>query len=113
LGRPAIAVSQYIRRALVLDWDRSRELALPVVRAVMQRPLTAKSYWNINLPHLDPGSSTQVIECEPDNQPLDVRYRTQDGHVHYAGSYPQRPRTPGRDVDQCFGGAITVSQLFL
>mgnify|MGYP003328012851 CR=1 FL=1 len=113
LGKPAIAVSQYIRRNLTLDWDRSRELALPVVRDLMARPSPARSYHNVNLPHLEPGETTQVIECEPDNQPLDVRYRTQDGHIHYAGSYPQRPRTPGRDVDQCFAGSITISRLHL
>ena len=86
---------------------------LPVVRDLMARPSPARSYNNVNLPHLEPGESPQVIECEPDNQPLDVRYRTQDGHIHYAGSYPQRPRTPGRDVDQCFAGSITISRLHL
>lgn len=113
LGKPAIAISQYIRRNLVLDWSRSRELALPILRNLMGLPPQPKSYWNVNLPHLDPGATAQVVECDPDNQPLDVRYRLENGQIHYAGSYPERPRTPGRDVDQCFEGSITVSRLHL
>lgn len=113
LGRPAIAVSQYIRRDLVLDWERSRAMALPVVQELLDRGCEGRGYWNVNLPHLEPGWNPQVIECEPDNQPLDVRFRTQDGRIHYAGSYPQRPRSPGRDVEQCFSGHITISRLHL
>lgn len=113
LGKPAIAISQYIRRNLVLDWDRSRELALPILRNIMGLEAPEKSYWNVNLPHLEPGLTAEIVECDPDNQPLDVRYRVQDGQIHYAGSYPERPRTPGRDVAHCFSGSVTISRLHL
>jgi 5'-nucleotidase len=111
LGRPAIAISQFIRRGLELDWGRSRELALPVVRRLMEQGAPAGVHWNVNLPHVEAGAEVAVAECEPDTLPLDVRYRIEGGRVHYAGSYPARPRTPGRDVDLCFGGAVTVSRL--
>jgi len=46
-----------------------------------------------------------------DNQPLDVRFHRDGAELRFAGSYQARPRTPGRDIDQCFQGAITVSRL--
>jgi 5'-nucleotidase len=113
LGKPSIAISQYKRRGLELDWKRSCELALPVVAELMGRPHEAKTYWNVNLPHLENGDAASVVLCDPDNQPLDVRYRREGDEVRYAGAYPARPRTPGRDVDLCFAGAITVSRLAL
>jgi 5'-nucleotidase len=118
LGRPAIAVSQYIRKGVALDWNCSREMALPVVEQLMSEPWAPKRYWNVNLPHLEPGSvglglAAETVYCEPDNEPLQVRFQREGDRFHYSGSYPSRPRTPGRDVDLCFGGAITISCLDL
>jgi 5'-nucleotidase len=120
LGKPAIAISQYIRKGLELDWNLSRTLARPIVEKIMAEQIMAqgacaRAFWNINLPHLDPGESQlpPVIECDPDNLPLDVRYRRDGSEIHYSGSYPARPRTLGRDVDRCFAGCITLSRLTL
>ncbi|MBZ5675221.1 MAG: 5'/3'-nucleotidase SurE [Acidobacteriia bacterium] len=118
LGRPGIAVSQYIRKGVALDWGRSVELALPVVAQLIAEGCPAKGYWNMNLPHLDVSEndareSAAVIRCDPDNEPLDVRFRQEGDRFHYAGSYPARRRTAGRDVEHCFGGSITVSCLQL
>ena len=113
LGKPAIAISQFIRRTLTLDWDRSREQALPVLKKLIAHGSAPGVYWNVNLPHLPEGEVAGAVECEPDNQPLDVRYRREGDSLHYAGSYPNRPRTTGKDVDLCFGGAITISRLEL
>lgn len=111
LGKPGVAVSQYIRRDLALDWPRSGEVAQGVMEWLLAEPLGVRMYWNVNLPHLENGASAPVVHCDPDNEPLDVRYRREQDIFHYAGSYPGRPRTPGRDVDCCFQGAITVSCL--
>jgi 5'-nucleotidase len=113
LGKPAIAISQFIRKGIALDWDRSRELALPILRQLLERGTSSKTYWNVNLPHLAEREAANVVECDPDHQPLDVRYRREGEHFHYAGSYPGRPRSPGKDVEHCFGGAITISRLSL
>ena len=113
LGRPGIAVSQYIRKGMALDWERSCELARPVIEQLMAEGCHGKGYWNLNLPHLEAGESPAVVRCDPDNEPLDVRFRQEGDRFHYAGSYPARRRTPGRDVEQCFGGSITVSRLLL
>ena len=113
LGRPAIAISQFLRKDLPEDWNQSRELALPVLRQLMPEACPDKGYWNVNLPHLKIGVPAVIVRCEPDTNPLDVRFHRQADRFHYAGSYQARPRTPGRDVDRCFQGAITVSYLRL
>jgi 5'-nucleotidase len=113
LGRPGIAVSQYIRKGVALDWERSGELALPVIEQLIAEGCLPKAYWNLNLPHLEAGERPAVIRCVPDNEPLDVRFRQDGDRFHYNGSYVSRRRTPGRDVEQCFSGSITVSRLLL
>jgi 5'-nucleotidase len=113
LGKPAIAISQYVRRGMELDWKRSCELALPVVRELMERQHEAKTYWNVNLPHLEAGVEASAVHCDPDNQPLDVRFNREGNEIRYAGAYPARPRTKDRDIEHCFAGSITVSRLVL
>jgi 5'-nucleotidase len=109
LGRSGIAVSQYIRKGLALDWERSCDLARPVIAALIAEGCPAKGYWNVNLPHVETSDPCGVIRCEPDNEPLDIRFRQDGDGYHYDGSYAARRRTPGRDVEHCFGGSITVS----
>jgi|SRR5579862_321430 len=113
LGRPSIAISQYVRRDRQLDWEWSRRMAGPVVAQLMAESAAGKSYWNINLPHTETGSEARPVRCDPDDQPLDVRFRRERNEFHYSGDYRDRPRTPGRDVQHCFDGSITVSRLLL
>jgi 5'-nucleotidase len=111
LGKPAIAISQYVRRGLPLDWTRSKQLAAPVVAGLLTAERGTKEYWNINLPHLEDGAPARLVECVPDDEPLDVQFRREGGLFHYAGTYVGRPRSAGRDVEHCFQGAVTVSRL--
>ena len=113
LGRPGIAISQYIRRGVALDWNQSVELALPVIAQLITEGCPSKGYWNVNLPHVEGPDRCNVIRCEPDNEPLDIRFRQDGDCFHYDGNYTSRRRTPGRDVDLCFSGSITVSCLLL
>jgi 5'-nucleotidase len=111
LGKRAIAISQFVRRGRALDWDASTALAAPVLADLLQRECNAKEYWNVNLPHLDIDSPGSISDCEPDTEPLDVRFQRDGDLFHYSGTYIARPTTPGRDVEQCFQGAVTVSCL--
>jgi len=114
LGKRAIAISQYIQKGRPLDWNCSRDLALPVLQQLLARPLApSKEYWNVNLPHTSNGDFAAIVFCDPDNQPLDVRFDREGDRLRFAGSYQARPRTPGRDIELCFQGAITVSRLEL
>jgi len=113
LGRPGIAISQYVRKGVALDWGRSAELALPVIEKLIAEGCPAKRYWNVNLPHLDANAAAAVVFCDPDNEPLDIRFRQEGDRFHYDGSYGSRRRTEGRDTAHCFGGSITVSRILL
>lgn len=113
LGKPAAAISQYKRREWEIDWERSQILARPVLQKLLAVGAEAKTYWNVNLPHLENGQVPKTICCEPDNEPLDVRFEREGAAFRYSGTYRARPFTPGRDVEQCFEGAITISRLRL
>jgi hypothetical protein len=52
-----------------------------------------------------------MTDCEPDDEPLDVRFRREGDLFHFSGTYIARPATPGRDVDACFQGSVTISRL--
>ncbi|MBI2687613.1 MAG: 5'/3'-nucleotidase SurE [Acidobacteria bacterium] len=111
LGKPAIAVSQYVRRGLPLDWRCAADLATPAIGRIFNYAPQSKEYWNINLPHLDNGGIPPIIDCDPDDEPLDVRFRREGDLFHYSGTYAGRPRNAGRDIERCFEGAVTISRL--
>jgi 5'-nucleotidase len=87
-----------------------------VLRRLVEEPLEADAFWNVNLPHLPPGApDPELVFCGLDLRPLDVGFRSGealgDGGqlLHYTGKYHGRERAPGRDVAVCFGGAIAVT----
>ena len=78
----------------------------------MKRPLEKGSFWNVNLPHLEPGSQEpEIIFCEPSIDPLPINYKVEGDLYVYEGEYAKRKRTPGTDVDVCFGGNIAVTMI--
>jgi 5'-nucleotidase len=113
-GRPGVALSQYRKRGLEYDWERSATLALPVLRDVLRQPWMPGTFWNINLPHLEPGTpAPEVVFCRLDPLPLPLSYRAEEELLHYDGDYHQRQRQEGCDVDVCFRGQIAVTRLTL
>jgi 5'-nucleotidase len=113
-GLPGIAVSHYHKRGQPIDWGRAGAWVLPVLRELLGRPSPPGSFWNINLPHLAPGEGPpEVVFCAVDPGPLPLSFRLEGDFFHYNGDYHQRRRTPGGDVDVCFGGRIAVSRVAL
>ncbi len=111
---PGIAISQYIKRPLVVDWDLAARWTTKVLAELIDRPWEPGTFWNVNLPHLEPGKpDPDIIFCELSRQPLPVNYRIDGDQFHYVGEYQKRDRTPGTDVDVCFSGNIAVTQLKL
>ena len=114
LGYPGIAVSQYIRRGLSLDWETTIRYAMKVLEDLLEREHDPGTYWNVNLPHLAPGEADpEIVFCEPCTRPLPVAYRVEGEDYHYEGVYSDRAKDPGADVELCFSGKITVSLLRL
>ena len=59
-----------------------------------------------------PGAPPEIVRCRLDINPHPVSFRADDGDpqlAHYDGDYHARPRTPGRDVDVCFGGRVALT----
>lgn len=109
---PAIAVSHYKQRGRSIDWNRATRMTVAVLNKLRSLPLEPGSFWNVNLPHPtadDPNPA--IVFCPPCTQPLPVDYVMEAEGLRYVGKYPDRPRDPGADVEQCFAGHITVTQL--
>jgi 5'-nucleotidase len=113
-GIPGIAISHYIKRPLAIDWDFAAQCTAKVLADLFDRPIAPGTFWNVNLPHLEPGSpDPEVVFCEPCTKPLPVDYRVEGDEYYYVGNYAKRDRTPGSDIDVCFSGKIAVTQLRL
>lgn len=113
-GWPGVAVSQYHKKGLALDWKQASAWALPLLRDLLARPWTPGTFWNVNLPHLERGAAApDVLFCPLDPSPLPLSYREEGELLHYDGDYHQRQRVAGADVDVCFGGRIAVTLVSL
>jgi 5'-nucleotidase len=115
LGVPAIALSQFHRRPHPDDWVMSAALARRAIAHIVQEHAAAPAvgYWNVNLPHpVSDAGATAVVECPLDPGALDVTFAREGDEFLYAGRYMDRSCTPGFDVAQCFGGAITLTRFF-
>jgi 5'-nucleotidase len=111
-GRKGIAVSQYKARSRVIDWTLAARWAGNVVRSLIAMPCEPGMFWNVNLPHADPGAAEpEVVFCPLDPSPLPVAYRleSEGDAAYYCGDYQTRARISGADVELCFGGRITVT----
>ena len=113
-GIPGIAVSHWIRRPLRVDWDVAARCTAKVLADLLNRPIESGAFWNVNLPHLEPGAvDPEIVFCEPSTKPLPVNYRVEGDDYYYMGEYAKRDRTPGTDVDACFSGCIAITQIRL
>jgi 5'-nucleotidase len=113
-GVPGMAISHWIKRPLMIDWDIATRWTIKVLKDLLPRPMPPNSFWNVNLPHLEPEQpEPKIILCEPSIDPLPVNYQVEDNLYHYQGEYAQRDRKPGTDVDVCFGGNIAVTLIKL
>ncbi|WP_414563432.1 MULTISPECIES: 5'/3'-nucleotidase SurE [unclassified Anabaena] len=111
-GIPGIAISHYRKAKQNFDWDLATKWTAKVLADLLLRPLEPGSFWNVNLPHLQPSEpDPQVIFCQPCTKPLPINYRIDGDDFYYVGEYSKRDRTPGSDVDVCFSGNIAVTQL--
>ncbi|BAZ49063.1 stationary-phase survival protein SurE [Nostoc sp. NIES-4103] len=111
-GIPGIAISHYRKAKQNFDWDLAAKLTAEILADLLHRPLEPGCFWNVNLPHLQPGEPyPELVFCQPCTKPLPVNYRIDGDEFYYVGEYGKRDRTPGSDVDVCFSGNIAVTQL--
>ncbi|MDX2242705.1 MAG: 5'/3'-nucleotidase SurE [Leptolyngbyaceae cyanobacterium bins.302] len=111
---PGIAFSQYRQGKREIDWDYAAHLVQQVLQHLLEQPVQLGTFWNVNLPHLPPGASNPAtVFCLPCKQPLPITYEIRENGFHYAGRYSERRRDPGADVDVCFSGQISITNLHL
>ncbi len=111
-GIPGVAISHWIKKPLVIDWEEASRWSAKVLKELFARPLPPGSFWNVNLPHLESKmSDPEVVYCSPSIDPLPVKYRLEGDLYYYFGEYDQRLRSVGTDVDVCFSGNIAVTQI--
>jgi 5'-nucleotidase len=113
-GRPGIAVSHYKKRGIDFDWAQAAAWTRPLLLDILSKPAQPGMLWNINLPHLAPGSpKPNVIVCPLDPAPLPLSFRSESDRLHYDGVYQNRARSDGTDVFHCLGDSITVTEIRL
>ncbi|MEA5462788.1 5'/3'-nucleotidase SurE [Leptothoe sp. PORK10 BA2] len=111
---PAMAISHYKSRNATIDWDVAARRVVRVLNVLMERPLNPGQFWNVNLPSVDSsGPEPAIVFCPVCTQPLPTPSSLISGQFRYTGTYQDRHRDPGADVDVCFGGNISVSQISL
>ena len=111
-GIPGIAFSQYQARGRLVDWTQAGRWAEAILALLLQRPCDAGTFWNVNLPHLEPGEpDPEIVFCPVDPSPLPLVYRVDGDQSVYAGNYQARVRLAEGDVATCFGGKISVSAI--
>ncbi len=114
-GWTGIAVSHYHKRGMEFDWARAARWVGVVLADLLVRPVVPGAFYNVNLPHLAPDApDPDVVLCPLDPYPLPLSYRhEEDGGMYYNGDYHARNRSAGADVDVCFSGNISVTQIKL
>lgn len=114
-GVRSAAFSHYLIKGIALDWRRMSAWTSEVLQSLLPEPLSEGEFWNVNFPHIEPGSISLpgVIRCLPARSPLRVEFAANDErtHFHYTSPYSTRPQDIGSDVEACFGGKVAVSRL--
>lgn len=119
-GVKGMAFSHYVKRGKEVDWDRAARWVAALIGKHLESNLGRGEFWNFNLPHL-PGEMAELpqsVRSQPAASPLLVDFarsaESPDSQITeflYTGSYADRPRDPGSDVEACFGGQVSVSKL--
>ncbi len=109
-GLRGVAVSHFMARGRPIDWGRAALWTKRALELLLPRRTPPGTFWNVNLPH--PGPEVEEVEfvfCPVDPSPLPLAYRVDGSGAEYVGSYADRPRRPGWDVDVCLGGRVAIS----
>lgn len=122
----AIALSHYRHPSVPKTWGHVPDWTEDILRKILglgnleptQKTTSPERgrVWNINLPAIDPstlasGVIPPIVECGIDMNPHLRTPRVEADGITLESNFQNRPRDVGSDVDQCFGGAITVTVL--
>ena len=104
LGRPAIAISQYIGKGKELDWELTERRALRVISELLSKPAPEGAFWNINLANPDnTETDLELVYCKVDPSAHGTSYELDGDSFNYQDDYHNRARLPGMDIEVCMG----------
>ena len=110
LGIPAIALSQYRRKyAASFDWQGQAGVAREILHKYLSASPRPRRWISVNLPDVDPGAKSEMVECKVDGNPLPPSYVKTGAGLELHFKYCDRPRDAGTDTDVCLSGNIAVS----
>lgn len=119
-GTSAVAFSQHRWRFQEpdFDWTVSELFAQRALEGFTGRyqQFAPQTAINVNFPDVEPSESAKVewVQCELDRKPLPLAFEKDErGRFVSCSVYNDRLRTPGRDVETCFDGAITETRIDL
>ena len=112
LGIPGIAISQYHKRGHPIDWSLTINWLKPLLEKIIGASWTTGTFLNLNFPFKEIRSpAPEVISCPLDPSPLPLSYTKKREMACYNGPYDKRRHLKGTDVELCFNGKITITQL--
>ena len=112
LGIPGIAISQYHKKGHSIDWSLTINWLKPLLEKIIEASFTTGTFFNLNFPFREIRSpAPEVISCPLDPSPLPLSYIKKREMACYNGRYDKRQYLKGTDVELCFNGKITITQL--
>jgi 5'-nucleotidase len=103
--RISIAVSHYIPKSGIVDWELAAERASVIVKMLLEKEQEQWTFWSVNLPDAPRSvGALQNIECPLDPNPLNVSYEQMPNGYRFSGDYHSRKRHANHDVETCLTG---------
>ncbi|EMI18722.1 stationary phase survival protein SurE [Rhodopirellula maiorica SM1] len=116
-GVPALALSHYRRPDIERTWAHVPRWTKETIKEFLHTASEQQDsplLWNLNLPAIDPEiEQPPRVRCDVDWEPMIRTAHHRQSEIHFESDFHSRPRKPGLDVEQCFGGAITLSDIRL
>jgi 5'-nucleotidase len=112
-GVKGIAFSHYKEKHKAMDWLWAGKVVQRVLPELLGRGFPPRTYWNVNLPHLQGTAEPPLAFCPVSVDPLPNEFVAVDGAYYYAGKYELRQRSPNTDVAECFAGKVAISLIAL
>lgn len=119
-GVPAMAVSHYRKPDVPVSWEHVPrwlistliEFAEKAVSQCERSPTRKPALWNVNLPALHPDTKLPpCVRCNVDSSPMQRVAKRSESKIIFESDFHGRPRDSGTDVERCFAGSTTISEL--
>lgn len=111
---PAMAVSHYRRPDVPKTWEHTPRWIQQTLREFAEHAQVSReaTLWNLNLPAIDPDSDTPPLKwCDVDQCPIERKSKREGEQVSFELDFHNRARAEGTDVDLCFSGFMTISDV--